>query len=106
MNSWDDENFVAAIKKSGRKKIVLSGLWTETCVALPTNQPSGITGNILLGTDWPMLRYDRLVEELPLLELDDTAYEAYVRENATRIIKRVWPEARLPSESTEVSGNA
>ncbi len=38
MNSWDDENFVAAVKKSGRKKIVLSGLWTETCVALPTIQ--------------------------------------------------------------------
>ena len=38
MNSWDDENFVSAIKKSGKKKIVLSGLWTETCVALPTIQ--------------------------------------------------------------------
>src|SRR6266849_2028278 len=38
MNSWDDENFVAAIKKTGRKKIVLSGLWTESCVALPTVQ--------------------------------------------------------------------
>src|SRR5436853_2866443 len=38
MNSWDDKNFVAAVKKSGRKKIVLTGLWTETCVALPTIQ--------------------------------------------------------------------
>jgi nicotinamidase-related amidase len=38
MNSWDDKNFVAAIEKSGKKKIVLSGLWTETCVALPTIQ--------------------------------------------------------------------
>jgi nicotinamidase-related amidase len=38
MNSWDDKNFVAAIQKSGRKKIVLAGLWTETCVALPTVQ--------------------------------------------------------------------
>jgi nicotinamidase-related amidase len=38
MNSWDDKNFVAAIEKTGRKKIVLSGLWTETCVALPTVQ--------------------------------------------------------------------
>lgn len=38
MNSWDDKNFVAAIKKSSRKKIVLAGLWTETCVALPTVQ--------------------------------------------------------------------
>jgi nicotinamidase-related amidase len=38
MNSWDDKNFVAAIKNTGRKKIVLCGLWTETCVALPTVQ--------------------------------------------------------------------
>ena len=38
MNAWDDENFVAAVKKTGRKKIVLAGLWTETCVALPTVQ--------------------------------------------------------------------
>jgi nicotinamidase-related amidase len=38
MNSWDDKNFVAAIEKTGRKKIVLAGLWTETCVALPSVQ--------------------------------------------------------------------
>ena len=38
MNSWDDKNFVAAVEKTGKKKIVLAGLWTETCVALPTVQ--------------------------------------------------------------------
>ncbi len=38
MNSWDDQNFVDAVQKSGRRKIVLAGLWTETCVALPTIQ--------------------------------------------------------------------
>jgi nicotinamidase-related amidase len=38
MNSWDDKNFVAAIEKTGRKKIVLAGLWTEVCVAFPTVQ--------------------------------------------------------------------
>jgi nicotinamidase-related amidase len=38
MNSWDDESFVAAIKKTGKKKIVLAGLWTEVCVAFPTIQ--------------------------------------------------------------------
>jgi nicotinamidase-related amidase len=40
MNAWDDQNFVAAIKATGRNKIVLAGLWTETCVALPTVQGS------------------------------------------------------------------
>jgi nicotinamidase-related amidase len=38
MNSWDDAAFVAAVKKTDRRKIVLSGLWTETCVALPAVQ--------------------------------------------------------------------
>jgi nicotinamidase-related amidase len=38
MNSWDDKNFIKAIEDTGRKKIVLTGLWTETCVALPTVQ--------------------------------------------------------------------
>jgi nicotinamidase-related amidase len=38
MNSWNDKNFVAAIEKTGKKKIVLAGLWTETCVALATVQ--------------------------------------------------------------------
>jgi nicotinamidase-related amidase len=38
MNSWDDKNFVAAIQSTERRKIVLAGLWTETCVALPTIQ--------------------------------------------------------------------
>jgi nicotinamidase-related amidase len=38
MNSWDDRNFVAAVEKTGRKKIVIAGLWTETCIALATVQ--------------------------------------------------------------------
>jgi nicotinamidase-related amidase len=38
MNAWDDTNFVAAVKASGRKKIVLAGLWTQACVAYPTIQ--------------------------------------------------------------------
>jgi nicotinamidase-related amidase len=38
MNSWDDKNYVAAIEKTGRKKIVVAGLWTETCIALGTIQ--------------------------------------------------------------------
>src|ERR1700754_1389464 len=38
MNAWDDQKFVAAIENTGKRKIVLAGLWTETCVALPTIQ--------------------------------------------------------------------
>lgn len=38
MNSWEDPNFKAAIEQTGRKKIVLAGLWTEVCVCFPTVQ--------------------------------------------------------------------
>lgn len=36
MNSWDDEAFRDAIRATGKKNIVLAGLWTEVCVAWPT----------------------------------------------------------------------
>ena len=35
MNAWEDERVVEAIKASGRRKIVISGLWTEVCLVLP-----------------------------------------------------------------------
>ena len=34
MNSWEDKNFVAAVKKTGKKKLVMAGLWTEVCINL------------------------------------------------------------------------
>ena len=35
MNSWEDKRIVEAIKKTGKKRIVLAGLWTEVCIVLP-----------------------------------------------------------------------
>jgi nicotinamidase-related amidase len=35
MNSWEDPDFRTAVAKTGRKKLVLAGLWTEVCVAFP-----------------------------------------------------------------------
>jgi nicotinamidase-related amidase len=36
MNAWEDDNFLEAVKKTGRKKLVIAALWTEVCLALPT----------------------------------------------------------------------
>jgi nicotinamidase-related amidase len=35
MNSWEDSEFRAAVQSTGRRKLVLAGLWTEVCVAFP-----------------------------------------------------------------------
>jgi hypothetical protein len=53
MNSWDDRNFVAAVEKTGRKKLVLCGLWTETCIALPTIQALHDGYDIYVAEDSP-----------------------------------------------------
>jgi nicotinamidase-related amidase len=36
MNSWLDPSFRKAMAATGRKKVVLAGLWTEACVMFPT----------------------------------------------------------------------
>ncbi|WDV56203.1 hydrolase [Streptomyces coeruleorubidus] len=36
MNAWEDLDFVEAVKSTGRRKLVLAGLWTEVCIVLPT----------------------------------------------------------------------
>ncbi|MDX2176489.1 MAG: hydrolase [Candidatus Sumerlaeia bacterium] len=35
MNSWEDAKFVDAVKKHGRKKLVMAALWTEVCLCFP-----------------------------------------------------------------------
>jgi nicotinamidase-related amidase len=36
MNSWLDAGFRDAVNTTGRKKLVVAGLWTEACVLFPT----------------------------------------------------------------------
>jgi nicotinamidase-related amidase len=51
MNSWDDEGFRAAIRATGRKNILMTGLWTEVCVTWPTIEMLGEGYNIYVVED-------------------------------------------------------
>jgi len=35
MNSWEDKKLVEAVKKTGKKKLVIAALWTEVCLLFP-----------------------------------------------------------------------
>lgn len=35
INAWDNEDFVKAVKATGRKKLLIAGIVTDVCVALP-----------------------------------------------------------------------
>lgn len=36
INAWDNEEFVAAVKATGKKQLLIAGVVTEVCVAFPT----------------------------------------------------------------------
>lgn len=36
VNAWEDREFRSAIESTGRRKVVIAGLWTEVCLAFPT----------------------------------------------------------------------
>jgi nicotinamidase-related amidase len=35
LNSWEDADFLAAVRATGRRKLILCALWTEICMAFP-----------------------------------------------------------------------
>lgn len=35
LNSWEDERVIDWVKATGKKKLVIAGLWTEVCLMLP-----------------------------------------------------------------------
>ncbi len=36
INAWDDTEFRQAVESTGRKKLIMTALWTEMCLAFPT----------------------------------------------------------------------
>src|ERR1700757_745561 len=51
MNSWDSMDFRKAIEATGRKNIIMTGLWTEVCVTWPTIEMLGAGYNVYVVQD-------------------------------------------------------
>ena len=51
INAWEDERVVDAVKATGRRKLIIAGLWTEICVAMPTLQALGDGYEVYVVTD-------------------------------------------------------
>ena len=51
MNSWDDAGFRKAIEATGRKNIIMTGLWTEVCITWPTIEMLGAGYNVYVVED-------------------------------------------------------
>jgi nicotinamidase-related amidase len=51
INTWEDPKVVDAVKKTGRKQLIIAGLWTEVCVAMPAIQALGEGWDVTVVTD-------------------------------------------------------
>ena len=51
INTWEDPKVVDAVKKTGRKQLIIAGLWTEVCVALPAIHALGEGWDVTVVTD-------------------------------------------------------
>ncbi|NEC24511.1 hydrolase [Streptomyces parvus] len=51
INTWQDERVVDAVRATGRKKLILAGLWTEICLAMPAIQAAGEGFEVYAVTD-------------------------------------------------------
>ena len=51
INSWEDRRVVDAVRKTGRKKVVMAALWTEMCLAMPAIHAMGDGYDVYVVTD-------------------------------------------------------
>jgi nicotinamidase-related amidase len=51
INTWEDQKVVDAVKATGRKQLIIAGLWTEVCVAMPAIQAAGEGWDVTVITD-------------------------------------------------------
>src|ERR1700738_803054 len=51
INCWEDRRVVEAVKKTGRKKLVIAALWTEMCLAMPAIHAMGDGYEVYVVTD-------------------------------------------------------
>lgn len=51
VNTWEDKTVVDAVKATGRKQLIIAGLWTEVCVAMPALQAAGEGWDTTVVTD-------------------------------------------------------
>ena len=51
INTWEDKKVVDAVQATGRKQLIIAGLWTEICVAMPVIQALGEGWDVTVVTD-------------------------------------------------------
>jgi len=97
---WKHDNVYADFGAVAPKRMVgPAGGWEPVAHWMNTM----IADQVLLASDWPMMRHERLRAELDLLGLSPESLDKYTRLNAARLIDQFWGTHLLASLSAGVA---
>jgi|SRR5882757_64827 len=104
VNAWDDERVTNAIRATGRKKLIITGISTEVCLALPAISATaeGFDAYAAVdasGTFWPAKRETGLLrlQQAGVIPIDyATAMVEILADNADPLAGRVYEALDMP----------
>jgi nicotinamidase-related amidase len=101
LNSWEDLRIVDWVEKTGRKKLVIAGQWTEVCVAMPVLSALDAGYEVYVVTDAcggaSSEAHDMAVERMVQAGARPITTWAYVSE-----LQRDWARAATAEQVTKL----
>jgi nicotinamidase-related amidase len=101
LNSWEDPRIVDWVEKTGRKKFVIAGQWTEVCVAMPVLSALDARYEVYVVTDAcggaSHKAHDMAVERMVQAGARRITAWAYVSE-----LQRDWARAATAEQVTKL----
>ena len=101
LNSWEDPRIVDWVEKTGRKKLVIAGQWTEVCVAMPVLSALDAGYEVYVVTDAcggaSLEAHDMAVERMVQAGARPITTWAYVSE-----LQRDWARAVTAEQVTKL----
>jgi predicted TIM-barrel fold metal-dependent hydrolase len=83
--AWKHQNVFLEFGAIAPKYMASKGGWGDITQFMDTV----LHEKILFGTDWPMMHYDRVLQEVEQLGLRQRSLEAYMGGNAERLLERI-----------------
>ena len=101
INTWEDQRVVEAVKKTGRKQLIIAALWTEVCLAMPVIQSLSDGYDVFFVTDASggvsREAHDMAVERMVQAGAYPITTWAYVSE-----LQRDWARATTAEKVTKL----
>ena len=101
LNAWDDPQFVAAIRQTGRRNFLLAALWSEACIVFPALQmlEEGYGIYVVKDASWGT---NRAAHETALRRVEQAGGVALTALQVLLEFQRDWSKSEHHEEVMEV----